>query len=105
MELKNRRSKIESTGVERVERVHGRDGRMEERDDGTEGRRDAPHASMAQGAGGFRIQKLRFSDGILDPGWFRKVREACRKNFHLFSSKSDRRISSYDQKHSELHDY
>ena len=38
---------------DRKYRVHGRDGRKEERDDGTEGRRDAPHASMAQGAGGY----------------------------------------------------
>ena len=52
-----------------------------------------------------RIQKLRFSDGILDPGWFRKVREACRNNFHLFSSKTLRRIPSYDQKTYNFHDY
>ena len=52
-----------------------------------------------------RIQKLRFSDGILDPGWFRKVREACRNHFHLFSSKTLRRIPSYDQKTYNFHDY
>ena len=52
-----------------------------------------------------RVQKLWFSDGILDPGWFRKVREACRNHFHLFSSKTLRRIPSYDQKTYNFHDY
>ena len=38
----------------------------------------------------------------MDPGRLRKVREACRNNFHLFSSKSIARIPSYDQKPSEI---
>ena len=37
--------------------------------------------------------------------WFGKLREACRIHFHLFSSKSIRRIPSYDQKPSEVNEY
>ena len=55
MELKNRRSKVQGRDGRRV---HGRDGRKEVRDDGTEGRRAAPHASMAQGAGGFNHKSI-----------------------------------------------
>ena len=39
------------------------------------------------------------------PGGFRKVREAERKNSHQFSSKTLRRIPSYDQQKQKIHDY
>ena len=50
-------------------------------------------------------EKFGFPEVFVDPGRFRKVREACRNHFHLFSSKFIARISSYDQKPSEVHDH
>ena len=53
----------------------------------------------------FASEQFGFPEVFLDPGRFRKVREACRNHFHLFSSKFIARIPSYDQKPSEVHDY
>ena len=66
MGLWNSRIEDRKYRVERVERVHGRDGRRvhgrdgrkEERDDGTEGRRDAPHASRPRGPADFVVHYL-----------------------------------------------
>ena len=50
-------------------------------------------------------EQFGFPEVLLNPGRFRKVQEACRNHFHLFSSKFIARIPSYDQKPSEVHDY
>ena len=42
--------------------------------------------------------KLLFFIGLLGPKGLEKIRETCRKNVHQFSSKTLRRIPSYDQK-------
>ena len=39
------------------------------------------------------------------PGGFKKLREVCRKNFHLVAPPKTSVVTSYDQKTSELHDY
>ena len=46
----------------------------------------------------FVPEKFGFSEVFVVPGRFRKVREACRNHFHLFSSKFIARIPSYDPK-------
>ena len=50
-------------------------------------------------------KKLGLTERYEVPGRFRKLREACRNNFNLFSSKSIQRIPSYDQKPSEVNEY
>ena len=50
-------------------------------------------------------QKIVFPGFFGGPGGFREVREACRKNFHQFSSKMLRRIPSYDQKTTYIYIY
>ncbi len=49
-------------------------------------------------------KKEWFSEVLGGPEGFREVREACRKNFHQFSSNSIRRIPSYDQKTKNVND-
>ena len=53
----------------------------------------------------FEISFFQIFLEILCPERFRKLREACRNRFHLFSSKTLRRIPSYDQKPSEVNEY
>ena len=42
---------------------------------------------------------------LVVPGGFKKLREVCRKNFHLVAPSKTSVVTSYDQKTSELHDY
>ena len=49
--------------------------------------------------------KLGFSGFWEVPGRFKKLREACSKNFHLVAPSKTSVVTSYDQKTSELHDY
>ena len=44
------------------------------------------------------LKKIGLPEVYLDPGRFKKLREACRNNFHLFSCKLDLMVPSYDQK-------
>ena len=52
----------------------------------------------------FGSKKIGLSYVYVDPELFRKVREACRNNFHQFSSNSIRRIPSYDPKTKNFND-
>ena len=38
-------------------------------------------------------------------GWFRKLREACRKNFHLVAPLKTGMVTSYDQKKKKVNEY
>ena len=49
--------------------------------------------------------KLGLTERYEVPGRFRKLREACRKILHLFSSESHGGIRGSDQKTKKLHDY
>ena len=44
------------------------------------------------------VKRISFSEVFEGLGRFKKVREACRNNFHLFSSKSELMVPSYDQR-------
>ena len=48
--------------------------------------------------------KLGLTERYEVPGRFRKLRKACRKILHQFSSKSHGGIRSYDQKNEKVYD-
>ena len=50
----------------------------------------------------FGPENLGFLQVFGGPGGFRKLREACRKNFHLVAPKKNGVVPSYDQKPKKL---
>ena len=50
-------------------------------------------------------KKLGLPGVYLGPRGFRKVREACRNNFHLISCNMDSVVKSYDQNIEFVHEY
>ena len=51
------------------------------------------------------FKSIVFSIVFGGPGGFQKIREVCRKNLCLFSSKSDFIVPSYEEKMENVHDY
>ena len=50
-------------------------------------------------------KKLGLPEVYGGPGQFRKVREACRNNYHLISCAIDLIVKSYDRENDFLHEY
>ena len=50
-------------------------------------------------------EQLGFSCFYQGPGGFRKLREACRKNFHLVAPPKTSVVTIYDQKTKKVNDY
>ena len=51
------------------------------------------------------VSKFWFSSGFWRFGVCRKVREACRKNFHLVAPLITSVVTSYDQKTKKVNEY
>ena len=52
----------------------------------------------------FDSKKLGLPELYEVPGGFRKIREACRKNFHLVAPLKTSVVTSYDQKNKKVNE-
>ena len=50
------------------------------------------------------LKSVGFPEAFGGPGGFKKLREACRKNFHLVAPLKNSVVTNYDQKNDKIND-